>query len=311
MSDFNFEALNQGAVAVPNAVNESIDKWAQLNQNAKVADAMVRANPDLEQRMGMPEGAFSTLSAQDKIAATTGYIKNQGVQEFQARMADYTAQANQRQQTVQDDQTAGAFLQHYLAAPDTTTNDDGSTRPTTPQERMSAAATATPGMSGRILPKVMDSLSKWQTAQEPTDEKLPTSYSEDPTTGARFVTRGKQILPSGYDPKMLDKGPIKSEDGRAIFDGKKWVQLKELGYPEGSTIEVEAGVNVVKGPDGRILKTIGTQSEGQALASVLNPTPTPPAPKTLDRSTAEQYLMKAGGDKVKARAAATKDGYSY
>ena len=292
---------------------QNIDAYGQLFDNAKVADAMVKANPDLEQRMGMTPGQFSTLSAQDKIAATTGYIKNQGVQEMAARMKDWDAQAGQRQQQVQDDQTAGAFLQNYLTAPETTTDPDGTERPTSPQERLSMAAGKTPGMSGRILPKVMDSLAKWQAVQQkpaPTDNELSTTFSEDPTTGARFANRGKQILPAGYDPDTQKDGPVYSPDGKMFWSGKQWTPLKELGYPEGSTIKTIAGVNAVVGPTGQILKTIGTQSAGQALAEALG-TGKGGAAKVVTPDIAKQYLKQAGGDKVKARQLATQDGYTF
>ncbi len=72
----------------------NIDAYAQLYQNAKVADAMVKANPDLVQRMGFQSPSqFSSLSAQDKIAATTGYIKNLGFQQGMAQMQEQAARA--------------------------------------------------------------------------------------------------------------------------------------------------------------------------------------------------------------------------
>jgi hypothetical protein len=112
MDDMNFEALNAGTMAVPNALRQNMEDWGKLYDNAKVADAMVKANPDLEQRMGMGEGQFSTLSARDKIAATSGYMKNQGVQEMQARMKDWQAQSEERQaqagQRTQQTQDAAA-----------------------------------------------------------------------------------------------------------------------------------------------------------------------------------------------------------
>ena len=95
MPDFNFQALNAGAAAIPAAVQRTTDVYDSLIQNSKVADAMVKANPDLEQRMGMQPGQFASLSAQDKIASTTGYIKNQGAQEMLARIAQEQAGAQE------------------------------------------------------------------------------------------------------------------------------------------------------------------------------------------------------------------------
>lgn len=102
---------------------DNIDQWGQLYDNAKVADMMVKANPDMVQRMGFqtPE-QFQTLSAQDKIAATSGLIKNQGVQEFQARMNDYNAQAQQRQQQAMDASAEGDSLTKYASLLDQQVN---------------------------------------------------------------------------------------------------------------------------------------------------------------------------------------------
>lgn len=129
MADLNFAALNAGAAAMPAAVQRTTDVYDTLLQNAKVSDAMVKANPDLEQRMGMSPGQFSTLSAQQKIAATTGYIKNQGAQEMLQRIATEKAQgqeataragyfqefgkerAAQAQMQSQDDQGAANYAQ--------------------------------------------------------------------------------------------------------------------------------------------------------------------------------------------------------
>jgi len=203
-------------------LQQNLDAWDSLYQNAKVADAMVKANPDLPQRMGFQSPAqFQSLSAQDKIAATTGYIKNQGVQEFQAKMADYQAQAADRQaqaglrqQDVQDQQTSGQFLQNYLTAPDTITNPDGTTRPATPQEKMAHAASSTPGMSGRILPKVMDSLSKWQVANASDAETKPVIPQEATVGGKKVIFNprtGTFVEPDRVPDDMLATKP-KPED---------------------------------------------------------------------------------------------------
>ena len=95
---------------------QNINDYGQLLANARVADMMVKANPDLPERMGFQDAAhFGSLSAQDKIAATTGYMKQQGVQEMQARMADWQAQAQQRtaqaQATAQDSDSLSSYAQ--------------------------------------------------------------------------------------------------------------------------------------------------------------------------------------------------------
>jgi hypothetical protein len=188
---------------------------------------------------------------------------------------------------------------------------------------MAAAAAKTPGMSGRILPKVVDSLAKWQQATATPDNGdgtngPSTTFDEDPVTGARFAGRGKLLLPSGYDSNVVQaSGPMTDPSGKFLWSKDKWVSLKEQGYPEGSSIKTVNGVNVIVDPTGkRILHTLGTASPTQALAGILGdntnaPAATTPSKGPVTQDMAKTYLKAAGGDKDKARQMATSDGYSF
>lgn len=123
MPDYNPGLLYQG-------VQDTLDKYDQINQSAKAADAMMRANPALAAKMGLagPQ-QFSALSAQDKIAALTGFFKQQGANEATAQMQATQAQAQeararasyfqsfgqerqaQTQAQAQDDQAASNYAQ--------------------------------------------------------------------------------------------------------------------------------------------------------------------------------------------------------
>ena len=85
--------------------------------------------------------------------------------------------------------------------------------------------------------------------------RLVIQFQEDPVSGQRFATFGNMMQPSGTNPTRIaaESAPTVSPDGKFFHDGKKWVAVKQLGYPEGSTIVTENGQTVVKGPDGRLL----------------------------------------------------------
>ncbi len=155
---------------------DSLDQWASLYDNAKVVDMAVKANPDLPQRMGFqsPE-QFKSLSAQDKIAAFTGMIKNQGVEEFQtkqqeaaAKIAEYQSLIAQREAGAAADQDAGTFVTQYgkLLAE----NPDAD-----PKEAFYQTLSAMPKgfQVNRALPKIMDSLQKWQAVTEKAEKPDP------------------------------------------------------------------------------------------------------------------------------------------
>jgi hypothetical protein len=197
-----------------------------------------------------------------------------------ARGDYYKDFAAARQQQAQDGQTTGAFLQNYLTAPKEVDPDTGDTTDMAPEDRLKYAAKNTPGLSGRHMPQIMDALANWNKVQAGTDPDagVSTTFDEDPVTGNRFASRGKQIMPSGVDPSKQPTEPVYSPDGKMFWNGKQWSELKQLGFPDGATIKTINGVNAVVDGKGKILKTVGTQSAGQALADALNGgQATPPA----------------------------------
>ena len=241
MPDYNPGLLYQG-------VQNTLDKYDQLTQNAKVADAMVKANPDLVQRMGFdsPEH-FQSLSAQDKIAATTGYIKNQGAQEMMARLQDYQAQANERNQRVQDDQSIGTFLQNYGNAPETVPGADGQDQPLSPDQKLKWALTNTPGMSGRNIPRAIDSLTKWQAASSEVGNLKKTGFFKQDDLGQEIPgLPGVIRVPTGPNTSELrDKNgnqvtTLTDDEGKVIGygigNGKGG--MKFTGGPKTGTVKV-------------------------------------------------------------------------
>jgi len=124
---------------------------------------------------------------------------------------------------------------------------------------------------------------------------------------------------------------VQDSDGNVIghnipIGGGKWhyqPKPKEAnaGYPEGSKVVSDRGVNLLVGPDGRIIKTLGAQSAGGALSDYLGgqsgakPNTATPAGKSpsaqalaLPKSKAD---LKAGQAYITPRGIATWDGEKF
>lgn len=120
--------------------------------------------------------AYSIRSAMDQQAA---------------RMQDYEAQAMMRRQNAIDDQTAGQFVNNFMQAPDQQVGDPEmgeGTRPPTMQERWNFAAKSTPGFGGRVVPKVVEALTKYgQMADSAAGGVAKPVIGEGPFPGTRIV----------------------------------------------------------------------------------------------------------------------------
>jgi len=208
----------------------------------------------------------AALQGAHKAAADIGLEQAQ-TQEAQARGGLYKGQEDWRQSQADSAKNVGSFLQNFMTAPKVPGDDPDDDPKDMPfNDRLNYAAQKTPNMSANDWGPVMDSLSRWQAAN-PTEKD--TGFDEDPITGARFAHRGNTFMPSGYDPAKAPATPDFSPDGRFFYTKNGWKQVSDLGFPEGSTIKTVNGVNAVVGPDGRILKTVGAVSPGQALISAL------------------------------------------
>jgi hypothetical protein len=146
------------------------------------------------------------------------------------------------------------------------------------------------------------------------DGALTTDFQEDPVTGARFASRGKMMVPSGFNPAKAAPQftPQHDDDGNLVgwsntdarghstFTPYKGGGLKAATDDSGNPIP-----NVYVTPQGQVkdLRTV-MQKSGLGGAGGANSKP-------LDRATAAAYYKQAGGDVAKAQAMAKKDGYSW
>lgn len=243
--------------------------------------------------LGDLQGAVQSFAVQNEQQDRAQKLKL-----MQAQIDDYNAQKAQREQGVQDDLVAGRFLQNYLAAPAPVEN--------TPDARLAYAAANTPGMSGRALPKIMDSLARWQNVTAKTQEEIDSTPSAMtmPDGGVVYYQKGTKnplvvspVSKANAYEEQQDKGPVYSPDGRMFWSKDHWAPLRDLGFPEGSTIKTVNGVNVVMGPNGQLLKTVGTPSAGQALIDALGANGTP-APATKPSAPAGSNSTTIGKYKV-------------
>ena len=217
-----------------------------------------------------------------------GQVQKQQKQLMMARLQDYNAQAQERQAQVTAGQQAGQILKRYgeltantPAQPGVNVGDEeGDTPQDTPGMEPSAALhralSEMPANfdAGRAVPKVLDSLARWNQVagkQEQADDSTPTSMTM-PDGGVVYyqpktknpITVSPISKANAFDAQK-EEGPVYSPDGKMFWSGKGWSPLKDMGYPEGSTVKTINGVNAVVGPSGQILKTIGPQSAWHAL----------------------------------------------
>lgn len=192
--------------------------------------------------------ALKGMSVDQLEGIVKGHVMNQAAQEHAARMEDAQAQAELRRQQVMDDQSVGQFLKSYGAA-------EGA-----PAEKFGTALRTLPAAGGRVLPKALQAISQYEQIMEngqgwktqpgpyegisllmpsngrgrpvvltdPNEATAPGTFQEDEVTGARFFNRGKQVMPSGYNPAKAQPtlAPQHDEDGNLIG----WTQTDARGH---------------------------------------------------------------------------------
>jgi hypothetical protein len=221
-----------------------LEKWGEHAAKAKALRNVVKAYAGDDDTGKALVARADTMS----LPELEGYVQGQAAQQqmklMQARLADYAAQTEYRKQQVADEQSAGAFLQNYLNAPAPVAD--------TAQARMGYAAANTPNMSGRVLPKVLDSLARWQQVANPDGAEVAPKET---------VVAGKKVI---FNPRTgnfqtvddsLDPQPVQDEDGNLyghqVPNGKggfKFVPVKTAPTPR-PTIPAGAKPVQVNGVD--------------------------------------------------------------
>lgn len=251
------QARFQNDLAMRQFAEERDEKAKRLAQTSKAAETFVKANPEVLTKLGLTDQEFANFSAEQQIGVVDGYYKSQAAQELMQQIA-------QRKQQMEQDQTFADTLKtrtRTMQFPAINSDPTGmvafaglpsrtaQTSPRVPnRDDLLAAMAAAP------LSSASRELMNYRLLQDDAATRK-IEYDEDPVSGQRFATFGNMMQPSGTNPTRIaaESAPTVSPDGKFFHDGKKWVAVKQLGFPEGSTIVTENGQTVIKGPDGRLL----------------------------------------------------------
>jgi hypothetical protein len=232
---YNFALMQNVAGWLSNYLTQQ----KQTSVDAKAADSFFKANPDALTKLNIHPDEYKNLSSTDRIAARVGYLQAQQAENVQAA-------ADERRQVVEDDRTAGQFVNSFMTYPGREASPGVDTasllsygqgpirQPDVPAstgndfaDRWAYASRNTPGLAARHVDRIVSSLSKWQQITEGGGESLSPAFVEDPNTGARFVTRGKTMLPSGVNPERAVPRVIPQHDDSGNLLG--WSQVDSRG----------------------------------------------------------------------------------
>lgn len=173
--------------AVPNGVKEGLDQISRTYANGKIADNIVRVNPEMLSMLQMGKEEFGSLSSADKSSAITGAITAIGLrqQQAQAKSADIQAQLQQMNLLGAQRGAAGragfnADVNDLLAPPASAAAPDSA--------GAAPAPAPAPGMTPEQLGSVMPP------GQSPTNS---------PSRGLFFQPQAAQPAP-GMTPQMLN-----------------------------------------------------------------------------------------------------------
>lgn len=217
-------------------VGGASEAWAALYENGKIADAIVKTNPEVLGALGMSPEQFKSLSAYDKTTRVTGYIKGQGVKEAReseqlkrqqslAQIAEYESQTKSRDRAATREAVTGQFIQNYFTAPEPSSGDWAGEAPDAApyagiEGRMRWAAERTPGFSAGDLPAAVEAIARYNVAVGKGQDATPSVY-QDEKTGQRFFMRGGTSLPSGVDPATAQAGLPSAPAGLRVATMKR------------------------------------------------------------------------------------------
>lgn len=250
---FNPMAPGQEGAPMPGGEGES-EGPSPAMQAGQRADAIRKLVAAYAPQAKDLHSGLKAMSLDQLEGMLKGYTLQQAAAEMQGRMAEHTArmdhyraEADLRNQNVLDDQTVGQLLKAYGSY------EPGEGQTAAPGERLRYALSQVPGdAGGRVLPKAMDSITRYEHMLNPkAGEDMTSGFEEDPVTGARFYHRGKTSMSSGFNPEVTKQQEPEAhfdDDGRltgfSTWDSKKgWVfkaakdtGLKRATLQDGSTV---------------------------------------------------------------------------
>ncbi len=290
--------LAQGLNNLGEGIAQAIASHKQNKADTQAADATFDLMLGLAQEAG--------YTPDDKTAATLGKFAGNSLSAKKATLGQLAMNIASHRQRQQDQQRAQldavqleALTEQIATARQQRAGEEAFGQavrgsvvgPTGPQplnaQNIAAAIAANPAAAssrpGQNMLETMARMAPEQTVpglftRTDIDQPLPSGYARIPLgpNSSQVVP----VMPAGQT------GPQTSPDGGFFFDGRTWKATPQSGFPEGSYVDVENGVKVIRDAQGRILKTVGRNDPMAAyLDEMLNqrpgaaPAATAPPPK--------------------------------
>lgn len=163
--------------------------------------------------------ALKGMSADQLEGIVKGFAVRSMQEDQAAQAEDRRAQAQMRRQNATDDQAAGQFVNNFLTAPGQEVGDPEmgtGTRPPTLEERWAHAAQNTPNFGGRVVPKVIEALSKYSAMDAPGAAGTPV-FREGPFPGTKVAqVPGSKKWQLVTDPNATSIEQATDEEGNPI-----------------------------------------------------------------------------------------------
>lgn len=218
MPDYDTQSLAAG-------VSDGLDQAARSYQNGKIADSIVRVNPEMLQMIGMDKNQFGGLSAGDKSSAITGAITAIGIKSRQAQAQAQAAQTQAqtentqaqialRKQQMADDAAVGDALKRFMSGPPPA--GEGGAAPSRdalarimPKDRFKYAV-QTSGLSGEGAVRFADVLKSMNLMTDEGAAQIPPGFTpktfEVGADGKSRTTYAKEetaTIPAGFKPTAV------------------------------------------------------------------------------------------------------------
>lgn len=275
--------MEYDTTSLANGVSRGLDRYERSFQNGKIADNIVKVNPEMLQMLGMSKEQFGGLSAEDKTSAVTGTITALGVkrqqQEAQAQEQERAQQAGALKLRSDQDAAVAEAVRTYLANPQAK-----------PRDRFNTAV-QTPGLGGAGSLKLIEALKELNLVTGDGQAQVPAGFkptrvhvAQDGTQSTEYApdpASGVSQVPAGFKPKTVHVGA----DGKTTVDyapeneGKALTaeELKKVTALEQSESDINALEKLFKdlGPDwggpvsGR-MKSLASMGQNVNVAAIEN-----------------------------------------
>jgi hypothetical protein len=96
-----FQGITNAANSIADAIMRRDERAQQEADGAKAVDFMLKASPELKQRLGLTDKELGTLGARDKISLGTGLMKSLALEQIVGELGEAAARRKGREQLPQ------------------------------------------------------------------------------------------------------------------------------------------------------------------------------------------------------------------